>query len=762
MYMLSTVGYPRIGAHRELKRWTEAYFAGKLDRSALLENASRLRKENWQIQKEKGISLIPSNDFSFYDAMLDTAAMLGVVPDVYRDLKLNAPDTYYAMAKGYQGPRGDVKALPMRKWFNTNYHYIVPFIEGDTNFRLENTKITDEYREALSIGIGTKPVLIGPFTFFKLSRLSPEICIEDAAYRAVDVYCEVFRRLDRLGVEFVQLDEPALAADLEWRDIDLFKTLYHKLLPSKGSLKILLQTYFGDIRDIYEDVAAMDFDGIGLDFVEGTQSAELVRRIGFPKNKVLVAGVVNGRNVWRNDYEKTMPLLEKLAKAVSPGKLALGTSCSLLHLPYTVRSETKLNPECARHLAFAEEKLDELNDLAGLSAGADYRNDPVYLSNALLHRERAATPGVVDPDVRGRTAMISETDLSRSMPFEQRTALQKEKLRLPPLPTTTIGSFPQTADVKELRARWRKGAIDVERYKQGIFDKIESLVRLQEQLGLDVLVHGEYERADMVEYFGENLDGFLFTQEGWVQSYGTRCVKPPIIFGDVSRPDPITVQYIAYAQSLTSKPVKGMLTGPVTILNWSFPREDLPLRDIAMQIALAMRDEVLDLERGGIPIIQIDEAALREKLPLRRGDWHAAYLDWAISAFRLTHSGVRPDTQIHTHMCYSEFADIVQEIDDMDADVISFEAARSNLSILDVLKECNFRTQTGIGVYDIHSPRIPSVEEMAGILRKVVEKLGREKVWVNPDCGLKTRGLEETVSSLKNMVAAAHIARDDA
>jgi 5-methyltetrahydropteroyltriglutamate--homocysteine methyltransferase len=759
MLQKSVVGYPRFGAHRELKRWVEGYFNRRITQAELLADSGGLKKRHWQVQAGKGIEFIASNDFSFYDQLLDTAWLLNVFPKRYRELGLDELDTYFAMAKGYQDQHHDVRALPMKKWFNTNYHYLVPTIEADTQFKLNGSKIFTEYQEALQAGITTKPVLIGPFTFLKLA------VVEDRPYHEwipeiSAVYREILARLNELHVPLLQLDEPVLVTDLTSEDIRNFVTLYQQLLPGKNRVKVLLQTYFGDIRDVYEEVMALDFDAVGLDLVEGSENLELLAKHGFSAEKLLFAGVVNGKNIWINHYRRTLELLDQLTRYVPPDRLVLSTSCSLLHVPYTIKNETKLDDQYLHQMAFAEEKLDELATLAKIwDAGAFDRNDLVLQNDTLIRAKLSQTLSCC-AEVRAQVDRLREDDFVRRPAFAQRAQLQKAVLNLPLLPTTTIGSFPQTGEIRQLRKSYRDGTIAAAQYQTAIQAKILELVRIQEELGLDVLVHGEFERNDMVEYFGENLTGFLFTENGWVQSYGTRAVKPPLIFGDVKRTGPITVGYITYAQSLTVKPVKGMLTGPVTILNWSFPREDLALQEIALQIALAVREEVLDLEAKGIKIIQIDEAALREKLPLRKVDWRRDYLDWAVKAFRLTHSGVRPETQIHTHMCYSEFADIIREIDDLDADVITFEAAKSDLKILDVLKAQQFRTAVGPGVYDIHSPRVPSQTELQEIITRFLEKIAAEKLWVNPDCGLKTRGMTETLSSLKNMVAAARKLRE--
>ncbi len=750
----SVVGYPRIGERRELKFASEQYFNGKLSKEELLRTAAELRSTHWRAQREQGIDYIPSNDFSLYDGVLDTACLLNLVPQRYRELGLDSLETYFAMARGYQGERGDAKALPMKKWFNTNYHYLVPELGAPADVRLVGTKPFDEFEEARRLGIETKPSLVGAFTLLKLAKIPEGSRAADFVPALARAYGEILERFGELGAAWVQFDEPALVTDLTEADLALFRELYSSILSAKGPVKALAQTYFGDARDAYAELLALPFDGIGIDFVEGRTSLELIERYGFPADKTLFAGVVNGKNVWTNDYRRTAALVERLRGHAR--NVVLSASCSLLHVPYTVEKESRIDESQRRRLAFAKEKLRELAELGRLVDLPDPTTSEAYLENAALFAEPR---GGTNEAVRAKTAALSERDFVREPAFAERQAIQKKKFALPPLPTTTIGSFPQTADVRASRAAYKQGKIDEETYERYLREKIAACIALQEELGLDVLVHGEYERNDMVEYFGERLDGFLFTEQAWVQSYGTRCVKPPIVWGDVSRLGPITVDYSAYAQSLTRKPVKGMLTGPVTILNWSFPREDVPLQETAFQIALAIREEVLDLEANGIEIIQIDEAALREKLPLRRSDWRSEYLDWAIPAFRLTHSGAKPGTQIHTHMCYSEFSDMIRDIDDMDADVITIEASRSALAVVETLASSGFRTEVGPGVYDIHSPRVPGVEELREVILGLAERIDPSKLWVNPDCGLKTRGEEEVRASLRHMTTAAHEAR---
>ena len=750
----SVIGFPRVGTLRELKFASEKYFRHEITAQELTGIAADLRHRHWMTQVAAGIGFIPCNDFSFYDIVLDTAVLLGIVPKRYRELNVSKLDTYFAMARGYQGESGDVKALAMKKWFNTNYHYIVPEIEDDTVISLDCEKLTGEYEEAKELGIKTKPVVIGPYTMLKLCRYVGSKNAEDFADDVAEAYRQLIAECDEENVEWLQFDEPSLVRDMDDDDKALFHRVYDRVFADRADCKILLQTYFGDVRDVYEDIINMPFAGIGLDFIEGKQTGQLIDGYGFPGDKVLFAGLVNGKNIWRNHYDKTLKVVGQLRdKKID---VVLSTSCSLLHVPYTLKQETKLSQDYLRFFAFAEEKLIELSELAALAESYNYTELEAYHKNQELF---AGTRDCNSYEVRQRLAAVTEVDYARLPKRSERQALQKKEFGLPELPTTTIGSFPQTKDVKSQRAQLRKGEISEQEYVDFVKGKIKECVKWQEDIGLDVLVHGEYERNDMVEYFGEALGGFLFTEKAWVQSYGTRCVKPPVIWGDVYRKKPITVDWSVYAQSLTDKIMKGMLTGPVTILNWSFPREDISIKESISQIALAIRDEVLDLEAHGIKMIQIDEAALREKLPLRKSDWYTEYLDFAIPAFRLTHSGVKAETQIHTHMCYSEFTDIIPAIDDMDADVITFEASRSDLQILDSLRENNFETEVGPGVYDIHSPRVPSVAEIVKAVNVMLTKIGRDKLWINPDCGLKTRGVPETDASLRNMVEAARQVR---
>lgn len=748
----SIVGFPRIGEHRELKFSTERYFRQELTEQELEETARALRKTHWQRLKAEGLDFLPSGDFSFFDTILDAATLFNIIPQKYRQLGLTELETYFAMARGYQGEKGDVTALAMKKWFNTNYHYMVPEIEDTTNIKVSGTRLFDQIKEANELGINTRPTIVGPYTLANLANYTGNKDKQAIYPELIQAYREIFQKIEALGCEWIQIDEPAFVFDLSLAEQQTIQALYEALLAGHVGPKILIQTYFGDVRDLYETLTALPVAGIGLDFVEGRKNLELIERFGFPEDKWLVAGVVNGKNIWRNEYQKTIATIEHLQ---NKAKVILSTSCSLLHVPYTLTNEPQLPETISRHFAFALEKLTELAELkAYFTTG---KETYVTRNQALFATQRF----VKNPEVSQRIANLTSADFKRLPELAVRATLQKSRLALPLLPTTTIGSFPQTKEVKQWRATYKKSELTLEDYQQRIAKKIAECIAFQEEIGLDVLVHGEFERNDMVEYFGEQLAGYVFTKKAWVQSYGTRCVKPPIIWGDIYRKRSLTVAETVYAQSLTDKPVKGMLTGPVTILNWSFPREDISLKEATLQLALAIQEEVLELEEKGIKIIQIDEAALREKLPLRKSDWHSQYLEWAIPAFRLVHSQVQPETQIHTHMCYSEFTDIVREIDQMDADVISFEASRSNLAILDALRDQDFKTQVGPGIYDIHSPRIPTVAEMETTIDQILAKLPISQVWINPDCGLKTRHEAETYASLRHLVTAAVQKREE-
>ncbi len=763
--LTSVSGFPRIGANRELKKIIERYWKQDASLDEVREVAQSLRANHWRLQAEAGIDLIPSNDFSYYDQMLDTAILLGAVPERYNSLNFeHAEDTLFAIARGYQGERGDVTALPMKKWFTTNYHYIVPEVESPEGLRLAGTKPFDEFLEARAQGLETKPVLIGPYTFLKLARTpeAQELEVTESVISALsNAYASIVKRFGELHATWLQFDEPYLALDKEEGDLELFEALYKPLLEARSAeVKILLNTYFGNIADAYETVNNLGFDGVGVDLVEGKdENLAAIERYGVNDKTTLFAGVVNGRNIWRNDYAVSLGLIDALRENVTD-RVAVSSACSLLHVPFSTAGEDALGADVLQHFAFAVEKLQEIRDIANLATESDENRK----SSNVLAKNQALFDGSrvkADAAVANRLSNLKDSDFVRLPERAERQRLQKESLGLPDLPTTTIGSFPQTKYIRNARAALRKGEISREDYDEFIRDRIAKCIEHQEQIGLDVLVHGEFERNDMVEYFGQHLRGFKFTKNAWVQSYGTRCVKPPIVWSDVSRESAITVAWSDYAQSCTKHIVKGMLTGPVTILNWSWPREDITREQQTQQLALAIRDEVLDLERAGIRVIQIDEAALREKLPLRRSDWHKKYLDWAISAFRLVHSAVSATTQIHTHMCYSEFNDIIRDIDAMDADVISFEASRGDLVVLDAIHDAHFETEAGPGVYDIHSPRVPGKAELVERIHEILRKMPAEKLWINPDCGLKTRGDAETWPSLENLVAAAKEVREE-
>ncbi|MDP9868860.1 MULTISPECIES: 5-methyltetrahydropteroyltriglutamate--homocysteine S-methyltransferase [Streptosporangium] len=741
--MTTTIlGYPRIGAHRELKFVTEEYWAGRVGEEELQSTASTLRRAVWTELRDSGLGTIPSNTFSFYDHVLDTSVMVDAVPDRYR--ALSGLERYFAMARG----TADIPALEMTKWFDTNYHYIVPELSLDARLRLADgaqAKPVAEYLEAKTLGVETRPVLVGPLTYLLLAKAapgSPEGFVPlDLLGALVEVYAELLERLAGAGAQWVQLDEPALAGDLGAREVEALERAYRRLGGLSSRPKILLATYFGTVAaEALKVVASTAVEAIGLDFVTRPDTLEVVASAGGLPHKTVVAGVVDGRNVWRTDPARARSTYAVLLGLV--GQVQLSTSCSLLHVPVDLDSEPALDPAVRARLAFARQKVTEL-----VALDAELRSDAPQAA--------PASAAGVDAEVRARLEALG--DIQRA-DRRTRSAAQQAKLGLPDLATTTIGSFPQTARIRRARADHKAGRIDDAAYTEAMRAEIGQVIRLQEDLGLDVLVHGEPERNDMVQYFAEQLSGYAATDHGWVQSYGTRCVRPPILHGDVSRPEPMTVKWAAYAQSLTAKPVKGMLTGPVTMLAWSFVRDDQPLPETARQVALALRDEIADLEAAGIGIVQVDEPALRELLPPRRAD-QDAYLAWAVAAFRLATSGVAISTQIHTHMCYSEFGEIITTIADLDADVTSVEAARSHMELVADLREAGYANGLGPGVYDIHSPRVPTVEEMEANLRRALKAVPADRLWVNPDCGLKTRGYAETEAALANMVAAARNVR---
>jgi len=760
MALSTTLGYPRIGRDRELKKATEAYWAGRVGVDELQQRAADLRAQVWRRQQEAGLDLIASNDFSFYDQTLDTTALVGAVPAIYGwnggqvDL-----DTYFAMGRG--SVKKDLPAMEMTKWFNSNYHYIVPEFRPGMDFSLASDKPFSEFAEAKRLGIITKPVLLGPVTFLLLGKSREDKFNRlDLLDTLLPVYQQVLQRFQELGAEWVQLDEPAFVADRTDEDREALRHAYEVLSQSRGSVNLAVQTYFDRAGDSYETLASLPVQGLGLDFVHGRQgNLRSVSGEGFPEDKTLIAGVVDGRNIWINDLDASLRLIEDLP--VSTDRLMISPSSSLMFVPIDVGMETGLDPSLASWLSFADQKLDEVRTITtAVNEGRDAVSEPIE-DRARAVQARAVAQSIHREAVKERVAALTADDDRRSVEFPERQRRQRERLGLPLLPSTTVGSYPQTSEVRKARRAAEKGEISSEEYDRFLEEQVRHVISFQEEIGLDVLVHGEFERSDMVEYFGERMEGFAFTRHGWVQSYGSRYVRPPVIFGDVSRPQPMTVRWFKYAQSLTERPVKGMLTGPVTILNWSFVRDDQPRPETCTQIALALRDEVIDLEAAGAKVIQIDEPALREGLPLRREDW-AHYLDWAVRCFRIAASGVAPETQIHTHMCYSDFNSIIDSIQAMDADVMSIENSRSDLELLDVFRRVRYRNEIGPGVYDIHSPRVPSADEMAANLEAASGVLSVDQLWVNPDCGLKTRRWEEVEPSLRHMIDAAQRVRERA
>jgi 5-methyltetrahydropteroyltriglutamate--homocysteine methyltransferase len=753
------LGYPRIGENRELKRAIEAFWNGSITEAQLLAKAAELRRHHWQKQKTLGIDLIPSNDFSFYDQMADTAALVGCVPKRYgwSDGSVDLT-TYFKMARGDAGTLDanhaqGAAALEMTKWFDTNYHYLVPEFDSQTSFRLATDKPIKEFREALALGILSKPVLIGPVTFLRLGKHHDGLSPLQLLDRLLPVYCEVLALLAAEGAEWVQFDEPIFALDLSEFERSALLSAYSLLRARVPQLRLLVSSYFGDLRENLATFSQLPVDALHLDAVRAPHELNPLLEM-LPPGTILSVGVVDGRNVWRNDFSQSLGLLRRALTKLGSERLWAAPSCSLLHAPVSLNHETRLDAELRRWLAFADEKLLEVVTLAQALRDPESASDALR-DNAVAQMARRNSLRTQNDALRARLKTISNADTHRRSPFPLRKQAQQRRFGLPLFPTTVIGSFPQTTEVRAARARQKRGEWTKAQYDQFIESEIRKAVDVQERIDLDVLAHGEFERNDMVEYFGEQLDGFAFTQNGWVQSYGTRCVKPPLLYGDVSRPRPMTVRWSKYAASLTRRPMKGMLTGPVTILQWSFVRDDQPRQETARQIALALRAEVLDLEAAGIGIIQIDEPAFREGLPLRRAD-HATYLGWAVEAFRLASAGAQDETQIHTHMCYSEFNDIIESIAALDADVISIETSRSQMELLTAFIEFRYPADIGPGVWDIHSPRVPSMEEMEDLLRKALLVLSPEQLWVNPDCGLKTRRWEEVIPALQNLVQACH------
>ncbi len=767
---VATLGTPRIGPRRELKFALESFWAGTLSEQALLETAAALRAANWARQKSLGATVIPSNDFSLYDQVLDTSVMVGAVPDIYgwKGGPVSLA-TYFAMARGAQGDAHDTScghvhheaanghgapAQEMTKWFDTNYHYMVPEFRRDQTFQLASRKPIEEYQEAKNLGYQTRPVLVGPVTLLKLGKSAdPTFDPISLLDRLIPVYVEVLRELAKRGAEWVQIDEPCLVLDLDDATRAALRHAYAEIAANVPGLKVMQATYFGALGDNLDTALSLPVAGLHVDLKRAPDQLEALLAKA-PVGLVLSLGVIDGRNVWRADLAETLERLEPVVTRIGKHRVQIASSCSMLHVPIDLELEDALDADVKSWLAFSVQKIRELVTLATALAGNRATVAASLAESANAAKLRKTSPKIHNRAVAQRVEAIDDGMRCRTSPFAKRAEVQRPQFGLPRFPTTTIGSFPQTAEVRGARAAHARGAMSDAQYRQFLRDETARTVRWQEEIGLDVLVHGEFERNDMVQYFGEQLSGFTFTKHGWVQSYGSRYVRPPILFGDVARPKPMTVEWWGYSQSLTQKPMKAMLTGPVTILNWSFVRDDIPRSEACRQIAVAIRDEVVDLEQAGAKMIQIDEAALREGLPLRRSEWKA-YLDWAVESFRICSSGVADATQIHTHMCYSEFNDIIASIAAMDADVISIETSRSKMELLDVFRSYKYPNEIGPGVYDIHSPRVPAPEEMAQLLSLARQRLSDEQIWINPDCGLKTRKWDEVRPALVNMVAAA-------
>ncbi|GLQ90981.1 5-methyltetrahydropteroyltriglutamate--homocysteine S-methyltransferase [Dyella flagellata] len=756
MTTLTNLGFPRIGVKRELKRALEAFWSEEASAESLQETAKTLRQRHWTLQRQAGVDVVPCNDFSLYDHVLDTAFLFDAIPDRYRKIVDADPLAgYFALARGTQRDGNDLHALEMTKWFDTNYHYLVPELHAGQEFRLRGDKPVAEFLEAKALGLEARPVLLGPVSFLLLSKTvdgSDRLALLD---RLIPVYVELLATLKEAGASWVQIDEPCLVLDQDGDDYAAYRKAYAAF--AKGERpKLLLATYFGASGENLELISQLPVDGLHIDLVRAPEQLDSVLDV-WPQDRVLSLGIVDGRNVWHADLDAVLTLVKRAHQRMGGENLQLAPSCSLLHVPIDASLETGLPQDLHGWLAFARQKLEELRIVRDVLKGKPAAQTALEQARVRVQSRRTSDK-VHRPAVAARVSTLKKDASQRKSAFGVRSQLQQQRLGLPAFPTTTIGSFPQTHEVREARAKYKSGKLGEADYDVFLEAETQRCVRFQEEVGLDVLVHGEFERNDMVEYFGEQLDGFAFTKNGWVQSYGSRCVKPPIIYGDVQRPAPMTVRWSRYAQSLTKRPMKGMLTGPVTVLQWSFVRDDQPRADTCRQIALALRDEVLDLEAAGICVIQIDEPALREGLPLRRTDWRT-YLEWAVDCFRITASGVADTTQIHTHMCYSEFNDIIDAVAAMDADVISIETSRSRMELLDAFVKFRYPNQIGPGVYDIHSPRVPEAGEMVELLEKAQSVLSREQLWVNPDCGLKTRGWPETRAALTALVQAAHAMR---
>ncbi len=763
MTTIHNLGFPRIGAKRELKFALESYWKGESSRDELKALGAQLRQRHWENQA--GLDLVPVGDFSFYDQVLDASFLLGNLPERVQGFHGDELDNYFRVARGrsakgledHSACCGGVAAGEMTKWFDTNYHYIVPEFTADTQFKLDASRLLEQLAEAKAQGVKAKPVIIGPVTYLALGKAKDESNKLALLDRLLPVYVQLLETLAKAGVEWVQIDEPILVTELDADWQQAFKTAYQQL--KAAGVKLLVATYFGQLLENAVLAASLPVAGLHVDAINDRDGVDVLLKL-LGDDKVLSLGVINGRNIWKTDLTAVLDWVEPIAKQLDE-RLWIAPSCSLLHVPVDLDSEQKLDADVKSWLAFALQKLDELRVLGkALSQGREAVKAELAENLAALTARRNS-PRVNNPAVKAAVARISAELGKRKSVYEQRASKQAEFLKLPAFPTTTIGSFPQTAEIRRARSEFKAGRLDENSYQAAMRAEIERSVREQEKLGLDVLVHGEAERNDMVEYFGEQLDGYAFSQFGWVQSYGSRCVKPPILFGDISRPQAMTVEWITYAQSLTQKPMKGMLTGPVTILNWSFVRDDQPRSASCLQLALAIREEVLDLEKAGVHVIQIDEAALREGLPLRKSQWQS-YLDWAVESFRITANGVGDETQIHTHMCYSEFNDIISSIADMDADVITIETSRSDMELLEAFENFQYPNEIGPGVYDIHSPNIPTEQHIVNLMKKAAERVPAERLWVNPDCGLKTRQWAEVIPALTNMVAAAKVLRASA
>ena len=760
------LGYPRVGAKRELKKAIESYWSKNSKQETLELVAYEIRKQNWKKQQEAGIDLIPVNDFSFYDQVLDTTLLVGAVPDRYQELlnnqNLSKLDVYFVMARGLQTENYDITAMEMTKWFDTNYHYIVPEFVKNQTFKILSKKVINEYKEAVALGVHAKPVLMSPASYLLLGK-EKEVGFDklDLLNDLLLVYKEIIAELQDLGATYIQIDEPFLALNLSDKEQFTIQKTHQFLNKEFPNVKFITTTYFDDVLDNLSLINQLPGAVLHIDLTRGdeTQLEKILQSNFKNQSKILSLGLVDGRNIWKNDITKSITKINKAKEVLGTDRVWVATSSSLLHVPVDLESEEKLDDELKSWLSFAAQKLEEVVLLHKLSTHPTHADLLAFEANKKDILERRESSRIHKFQVKNRESFIEDKDLHRNSAFVTRKTIQNAVLQLPLYPTTTIGSFPQTPEVRSWRAKHKKGLISDQEYNTLLEKETKESIEFQEQVGLDVLVHGEFERNDMVEYFGEQLEGFVFTQFGWVQSYGTRCVKPPIIFGDIERLNPMTLEWTVFAQSLTNKYVKGMLTGPVTILQWSFVRDDQPRKTTCNQIALAIRDEVIDLENAGIKIIQIDEPAIREGLPLKKAQWND-YLTWAVNAFKLSASGVKDETQIHTHMCYSEFNDIIKSIADMDADVITIECSRSQMELLDVFAEFDYPNEIGPGVYDIHSPRVPSTQEVVDLIEKAEKYIPKENIWINPDCGLKTRKWPETKKALEVMVNATQQIRE--